>query len=56
MPLHDALFVESNPIPVKHAASLLGKCGPEVRLPLTAPGEASRGRIEAAMRRVGLLN
>ena len=56
MPLHDALFVESNPIPVKHAAALLGKCGPEVRLPLTAPGEASRGRIEAAMRRVGLLN
>ena len=56
MPLHDALFVESNPIPVKYAASLLGKCGPEVRLPLTSPSEASRERIKAAMRRVGLLN
>jgi len=56
MPLHDALFVESNPIPVKYAASLLGKCEPEVRLPLTSPSEANRGRIESAMRRVGLLN
>ena len=56
MPLHDTLFVESNPIPVKYAASLLGKCEPEVRLPLTSPSEANRGRIESAMRRVGLLN
>jgi len=56
MPLHDALFVESNPIPVKYAASLLGKCGPEVRLPLTPPSESNCTRIEAAMRQVGLLN
>ena len=56
MPLHDALFVESNPIPVKYAASLLGKCAPEVRLPLTPPSENNCTRIEAAMRQVGLLN
>ena len=56
MPLHDALFVESNPIPVKYAASLLGKCEPEVRLPLTTPSEANRKRIESAMRQVGILN
>ncbi len=56
MPLHDTLFVESNPIPVKYAASLLGKCEPEMRLPLTSPSVANRERIEAAMRQVGVLN
>ena len=33
-PLHSALFIESNPSPVKYAASLLGMCSPTVRLPL----------------------
>ena len=33
-PVHTAMFVESNPSPVKYAASLLGLCSPEVRLPL----------------------
>lgn len=35
-PLFSALFATANPIPVKHAASLLGHCAPTVRLPLTA--------------------
>ncbi len=56
MPLHDELFVESNPIPVKYAASLLGLCAPTVRLPLTEPSAGNKARIEDAMRRVGLLN
>jgi len=34
MPLHKALFIESNPSPVKYAAKLLGLCNDEVRLPL----------------------
>ena len=33
-PLHDSMFVETNPVPVKFAASLLGKCEPDARLPL----------------------
>ena len=33
-PLHTSLFIESNPSPVKYAASLLGMCKPTVRLPL----------------------
>ena len=33
-PLHSSLFIESNPSPVKYAASLLGMCKPTVRLPL----------------------
>lgn len=55
MPLHDVLFCESSPIPVKYAAHLLGKCGDEMRLPLTQPSPSSRQRIEAVLREVGLL-
>ncbi len=56
MPLHAALFCESSPGPVKYAASLLGKCTAETRLPLAPIAEASRARVEDAMRSVGLLN
>ena len=42
MPLHDALFCESNPGPVKYAASRLGLCEPETRLPLAPISEASQ--------------
>jgi 4-hydroxy-tetrahydrodipicolinate synthase len=56
MPLHAALFCESSPGPVKYAASLLGKCTAETRLPLAPIAEASRSRVDAAMRSVGLLN
>ena len=33
-PVHQAMFVESNPSPVKYAAKLLGLCDDKVRLPL----------------------
>lgn len=55
-PLHDAMFVETNPTPVKFAASLLGKCDPEVRLPMVPLSMKSKARIEEAMRGAGLLN
>ena len=55
-PLHEALFVETSPGPVKYAASLLGKCVPDIRLPLVEPGEATRARVKAAMVHAGLLN
>jgi 4-hydroxy-tetrahydrodipicolinate synthase len=55
-PLHDAMFCESSPAPVKYAASLLGKCGTEIRSPLLEASPAARDRIAAAMRRVGLIN
>jgi len=54
-PVHDAMFVETNPAPVKFAASLLGKCDPEVRLPLVPLAAKSKARIEEAMRGAGLL-
>ncbi len=56
MPLHVGLFCESNPAPVKYAASLLGKCAEDVRLPLADLSADSRKTVEAAMRSAALLN
>lgn len=55
MPVHDALFVESNPAPVKYAASLLGMCTDEVRAPLCELAEASKTVVSAALSAAGLL-
>jgi 4-hydroxy-tetrahydrodipicolinate synthase len=54
MPLHDAMFVEPSPAPVKYAASLLGLCTDEVRLPLVAATEPARATIRAAMASAGI--
>ena len=56
VPLHDALFSETSPGPVKYAASLLGKTSERCRLPLAPVMEATRARVKAAMTEVGLLN
>jgi 4-hydroxy-tetrahydrodipicolinate synthase len=55
MPLHRAIFCESSPSPVKYAASLLGKCSPEMRLPLVEIGKTSKEIVMKAMAAVGLL-
>ncbi len=55
MPLHDALFCESSPGPVKYAASLMGLCGAETRLPLCEIADSSKRIVEAAMAATGLL-
>jgi 4-hydroxy-tetrahydrodipicolinate synthase len=55
MPLHDAMFCETSPAPVKFAASLLGKSAPSVRLPLVEATEAARAKVQAAMTQVGLI-
>ena len=41
-----ALFLETNPSPIKYAMSLLGYCTHEVRLPLSAPTESTKQRIK----------
>jgi 4-hydroxy-tetrahydrodipicolinate synthase len=56
VPLHDAMFVESNPGPVKYAASLLGFGTATCRLPLAPVTEATAEKMRAAMVEVGLLN
>ena len=53
-PLHEAMFVETNPSPVKYAASLLGYGDGSVRLPLCEVGERSREIIQTVLRRVGI--
>jgi 4-hydroxy-tetrahydrodipicolinate synthase len=56
VPLHDALFAETSPGPVKFAASLLGKTSERCRLPLAPLLGPTRERVKAAMTEVGLLN
>lgn len=55
-PLHSALFVEPNPVPVKYAAALLGKCTNDVRLPLTPANATTQKQVRDAMASAGLLN
>jgi 4-hydroxy-tetrahydrodipicolinate synthase len=56
MPLHDALFIESNPAPAKFAASLLGRMRNELRLPLVSVMPETETRLKAAMKSAGLLD
>jgi 4-hydroxy-tetrahydrodipicolinate synthase len=53
--LHGALFIEANPIPVKAALHLMGRIGPELRLPLTPMSAANLERLRAALAALGLL-
>src|SRR5271157_4676242 len=56
IPLHEALFAETSPAPIKYAASLLGRCTSEVRQPLWATMPETQQRVQQAMRGAGLLN
>jgi 4-hydroxy-tetrahydrodipicolinate synthase len=55
MPLHEALFVETSPGPVKYAASLLGLCKPDTRLPLAPVSEQTKATVAAALEKTELL-
>tara|TARA_B100001248_G_scaffold210248_1_gene164439 strand:- start:715 stop:1584 length:870 start_codon:yes stop_codon:yes gene_type:complete len=54
-PLHSSLFIESNPSPVKYAASLLGMCKPTVRLPLVEIREETKKKVTEALKVAKLL-
>ena len=54
-PLIKALFLETNPIPLKTAMGLLGWCSPDLRLPLCAMSEANVARLRQALTAYGLL-
>jgi len=56
MPLHTALFIESNPCPVKYALSALGRMSSEVRRPLVEVSEGTKQAVRAAMVHAGLIN
>ena len=55
IPLVRSLFIETNPIPVKTALSLMGKCRGDLRLPLTPMAENNQSKLMQAMRDFGLL-
>ena len=54
--LHDAMFCEASPGPVKYAAERLGLCSAETRLPLCEIADESKARVDAALRGAGLIN
>src|SRR6202030_674018 len=56
MPLHTALFLETNPAPAKYALSILGKCDETVRLPMVPVAETTRSAVRAALVHAGLIN
>jgi len=56
MPLHTALFLETNPAPAKYALSILGKCAASVRLPMVPVTEATKAAVHSAMVHAGLIN
>jgi 4-hydroxy-tetrahydrodipicolinate synthase len=55
LPLHKAMFLESNPIPVKWAVARLGLIGDGIRLPLTPLAKQYHETVLAAMKLVGLI-
>jgi 4-hydroxy-tetrahydrodipicolinate synthase len=56
MPLHLALFLETNPAPAKYALSVLGRCAETVRLPMVPVSEKTRTAVRDAMVHAGLIN
>lgn len=54
LPVHDALFVEANPGPIKWAMADAGLAGPQMRLPMVPPSEASQAVIRRAIAEAGV--
>ena len=54
-PVHNAMFVESNPSPVKYAAKLLGLCDDNVRLPLVKVTEKTKETVQKALASANLI-
>jgi 4-hydroxy-tetrahydrodipicolinate synthase len=55
LPLMRALFIETNPIPIKHALSLVKRCSAEVRMPLTPMSAAGADKLKTVMKEMRLL-
>jgi len=53
--ISNAMFIETNPVPVKTAVSLMGKCNAEVRLPLAPLADANLAKLTAIMKEYGLI-
>ncbi|MDP2923301.1 MAG: 4-hydroxy-tetrahydrodipicolinate synthase [Candidatus Omnitrophota bacterium] len=55
LPLIKAIFIETNPIPVKTAMGLMGLCEPDLRLPMCAMSEENLAKLKKALKDYGLL-
>ncbi len=55
VPLISSMFIETNPVPVKYAAALMGKCTHHIRLPLVPPTDATQQAIRAALQDAKLI-
>ena len=55
MPLHDALFCETSPGPLKYAASLMGICSSEARLPIVDIEDSSKENVKIALKKADLI-
>jgi len=55
LPLMRALFLETNPIPVKYAVSLMGKCTAEMRMPLTTMSQGPAEKLRGVMKELRLI-
>ncbi len=55
LPLVKAMFIETNPGPLKTAIGLMGMCEPSLRLPLAAMNDDNQEKLKAAMKEYGLL-
>lgn len=55
LPLVKAMFIETNPIPVKTAMGMLGICEPDLRLPMTAMLPENADKLKKALKDYGLL-
>jgi 4-hydroxy-tetrahydrodipicolinate synthase len=56
MPLHTAIFIETNPSPTKYALSVLGRMSDEVRLPMLPVSDGTKQAVRSAMTHAGLIN
>jgi 4-hydroxy-tetrahydrodipicolinate synthase len=56
LPVHKAMFVEANPIPVKWALTAMGKMKPGIRLPLTTLVDGAQEQVKQALIGAGLMS
>jgi 4-hydroxy-tetrahydrodipicolinate synthase len=54
-PLHGAMFIETNPIPVKTSLALMGKIAEEFRLPLCPMSDANKDKLRKSLKDYGLV-
>jgi 4-hydroxy-tetrahydrodipicolinate synthase len=55
LPLSNSMFLETNPIPVKAALAMMGRCADEMRLPLTTMSDGPRAQLRQALTQFGLI-